>query len=718
MMSRSFACLATLALLAALALPARAQAPLFLINEDTQVRGVAFKFLDTRTFEDDQLELQIATQGPGLLDKVKRVLPLLSAAEYPFFPVELQRDVVRLRRFYRQNGFLSPSIDYGASQLDTTSNTIRIVFSIQEGPPLIIQDVGFFGPEGRYAAQLFDGEERAAWIRFRDRNTFQTGSRFTEFDLIRLQDQVLAWLKDRGYAFARVSADTTIYAATNTVDIRMQLDPGPVATIGAIQVVGNTSVADKVVLRELPFKVGDRFSASKLTQGQREVFALNLFRLAVADVPPQPRDSSVAVRLAVNEAKLRTVSAQTGYTTELGATLQGQWQHRNFFGGARTFTAGFVAESGFGARVGTGVPPPRRYRLDATLRQPYLFINGLSGSLGPFVEFRSDPLTQSTERFFDIDTRELGLRGELLYSFLPFRFTSLSYTFSRPLRLSETVTPPPDSLGPLPPEALSRLRDVYSKSIISLTARLGRVNDYLKPRRGFDVRPSLETGGAFLGSDVEYQKASIQGVVYVPVTARTHFAARLFVGRIWPRGASTDQFTQPVEDRFDEIRFYAGGANDVRGYDLNQVGPDSVRLVYARNSDGTLKRDENGNLVVSAYEFEPVGGLAKLAGNLELRMPFPGLSSAWRTAAFLDFGQVSEGSYDPSKLRYGVGGGIRYETLVGYIRLDVGFKVNPSATDLASAEDVYRFRRGEIEALPEAAFWKRVKFHLSIGQAF
>ena len=60
-------------------------------------------------------------------------MPLVSPGFYPFSPVELQKDLVRLRRFYTQSGFPRPEIAYDVT-LDADRNQVRVVFLILEGP--------------------------------------------------------------------------------------------------------------------------------------------------------------------------------------------------------------------------------------------------------------------------------------------------------------------------------------------------------------------------------------------------------------------------------------------------------------------------------------------------------------------------------------------------------------------------------------------------------
>ncbi|MCH8962826.1 MAG: BamA/TamA family outer membrane protein, partial [Bacteroidetes bacterium] len=613
---------------------AAAQAPLFLANEQTTIRSITFTFVDAERyppqFEPGTLRAQIATQRPGFWDHVEgflHFLPFFKPDTYLLDPIELQKDVVRLRRFYHQNGYLSPYIDYGTSRLDTTENTIRIVFSIEQGPPIIIQDVAFFSPDGGYATRLFEDETRERWIDFRDRTSFKTGDRYTTFDLFRIQDQVLSWLKDRGYAFARLKTETLIDSTARTADITFALDPGPLSYFSEILIEGAEQVSEEVVRRELPFEQGDLFSNKKLIQGQRELFGLNLFQVALAEVLPtvahpdslrpglQLRDSTVTVRIRVREAKLRSLTAQTGYDRARGITLSGQWAHRNFLGGARHLTLNTTALTGLPENLTsrsdeTGVP--RLFRGSIALRQPYLGSRSLSGIVEPFLVYERDPLLRNTDLILDINRRELGLNTTLIYEILPFRTVSLQYALSRATKFS-SERPRTAATG----ATIATERDSYNKSIVTLNGTLGWTNNFLNPRRGFLVRPFIERGGGLerllgLGrSGVEFFKTGVEIVAYIPVTRTINVGARLTGGRLWPTGVSNDPqllhvkgsddtvvfdrtFVQPFEDRFDPIRFYAGGSNDVRGWELGLIGPQFNRTYC--NPESQCARDENGQL--------------------------------------------------------------------------------------------------------------------------
>lgn len=671
--------------------PAAGQSRLRLVNNQTKVSKISFKFVDHQSFEESRLKAQIATAEPGFFSRLQDFLPLLDGKEYPFSPVELQKDVVRLQHFYNRNGFLHPEIDYLASQLDTTSNEIHVIFTIEEGPPVIIQDVGFFGVNGEYAFYQFEPGQRELWIKFRDNTTVRTGDRYSEFDRIRIRDEVQAWLNDRGYAFARVEAEAEIDSLRNTADLAFTVDPGPLAYFGDITVEGNNLVDSNVIIRELPFKRGDLFSNRKLSKAQQELFALSLFRVALTSIPEQPRDSTVDVLIRVRETRPRYVTAETGYGREQGVQLQGEWTHRNFLGGARTLSLNAWVHPGYFARTIEGALPIQLYRGTVVLRQPYLFSTNLSGSVAPFVEYQRSSL--------GVASREIGLNTSVLYQIFPFRTVSIQHTYSRVLQR----TPPSEA-------NIDTERDPFDKSVLSASAILGKVDDFLNPTEGFLVLPFAEAAGAVLGSAIDYIKVGTQVTGYLPLTERIQVAGRFFGGRIWLQGMSRDAFLGKVprldsllfENRFDPILFYLGGPDDLRGWNRDLAG-EKIAVRVPVTNDTT---------------YEALGGLNKIAANIELRMPFPGLGPSWRSAVFLDGGVVGDPPFSFNEAPLGAGLGIRYRTPVGYIRIDLAYKLRASFADLRSPEVVYLLRRGLLDEDPGAEFLRRFNFHINIGQAF
>jgi outer membrane protein insertion porin family len=727
--------------------PAAAQAPLVLVNYSTTVRSVRFRYVDTRTLEPAQLQQQIATTAPGFFERgwrraVFRLLPFAGeAGVYPFSPIELQKDVVRLERYYRRNGFPRPSVDYLA-RLDTTRNDVAVLFVVGEGPPLRIDSLTFAGPGGQPAVEQLAPEVQPDWRRFRDRIALQQGERLTDFRLIQLQDQALGWLLEQGYAFADVSAEARVDSVALEADVRIKMTAGPRARYGQIVVQGTESVGERVVTRELPFAPGEPFQQSELTEGQRQVFSLNLFQLAAVDVADSlsQRDAGlVGVRVLVRETDPRVVTGFAGYASAGGLTGTAQWTHRNFWGGARTFTAGLQAQTGLGA---VGQDPQIAYEARVSLRQPYLFNRYLSGSVEPFARYQDDVVERATQ---------YGLSANLLYQRGTLQTLTLSPTFSTRTVGSDSVSlVDPSTLLPGSAFAITRTQ-------LRLSGTLGRVDDALNPRRGFILRPAATAAGAFI-SDVAYGAVSLTATGFYPVGRRAGVVARLTGGYLLPFAGTNPAVPFDYLALRDAL-YFAGGTTDVRGWPTNLLGPKFIDFVAI---DTTVAFDDFaadpgvGDPVAEYYRrrysvrYRPVGGEAKLSASVQVNLPLP-LGPQWGANVFADAGRVwepAQGLYrlyeqntppefpdlptlsqwlraDAPAVRFGAGAGLQYLTTVGYVSFALGVKLNPSRFDLR--DPVAVFRAADIEdlqpgpadlSLAPEEWTKRLQFHLSIGQQF
>ncbi len=109
-----------------------------------------------------------------------------------------------------------------------------------------------------------------------------------------------------------------------------------------------------------------------------------------------------------------------------------------------------------------------------------------------------------------------------------------------------------------------------------------------------------------------------------------------------------------VRDVAASRRLYAGGAGSVRGYAYQNIGP----------------RNKNGDLI---------GGRSSFAVSGELRYR---VSDTFGLVAFVDAGNAYRSMLpDIGDLKVGVGGGIRYLTPVGPLRVDLAFPLEPGPGD-------------------------------------
>ena len=652
--------------------------PLLLIDGKTRVGSVGFRFDAGRVLDESQLRAAIALHSPGTLGRVRRALDWLPFVSGPplmrFDPRDVQKDKIRLTRLYRRQGFPDADVAYRVT-LDTASNTVAVTYTIDHGAPLRLGRIRIVGADGDPLTLAPD--LAPSWQSFEASLDRHRGVRLADATRDRLGSEVLDWLRNRGYAFARVDPEIAPDTAAAGL-LTLTVHPGPRARVGDIVLTGNRRLGRREIVRELPFHPGDRFDARRLTDGQQQLFGLDLVRLALVDVrDDQPVDSTADVRVKIDEASLRAIDGRVGYASQSGLAGDLSWQHRDFLGGARTLGADLSARTGV---LATSASREVSLGGSISLHQPYLGNRRVSGLVSPFVEYRDDHFDRSTRT--GVDLTAIWERG-------PFRTLSLRYGFS--VRKVSTargagLTGVTDLISLL--HAIDTTNVDVRTSVLTSRLSWGKIDDALNPRSGWLVRAAAEIAGPAPVSTVEYGR--IEGSVhgFLPIGKHAALVARAGIGRLWPFGRSTP--SGPDDGlasllRLRDVVFTAGGTDDVRGwstdlmgpkvpdFDVTPIGADSVRLQ-------------------SVDRYVPLGGLARWTASVELRVPMPLLGSPHGIFTFFDAGRVwiPDARFLPQGALgsiqdgvYGAAGvGLQFATPVGPLRIALGYKLDPSPLDL------------------------------------
>jgi len=697
------------------AAPASAQAPLFLINADTRVSSIHVDFPAGGTLDRDAIRQRIGLTAPGFLEKLQGTLsflPLIHSPDpHPFSPIELGRDAVRIEQLYRENGFLDTGVEYEV-RLDTTSNSVDITFRINEGRPLRLDTLDITLTGGRVS---LDSAIQNDWDAFVESMRGQVDSRLTRVDRVRLRSRPLDWMRGRGYAFATVDDMLLIDSVAATADLRLDVDPGPRTRVDSIAIEGQQSLGYNTIRREIPIRNGDWYSAASMAEGQRQVFGLGLVRLALFDIPAgQPHDSTVTLYMRVQEGRARVVSGEIGYATERGAIAQGQWEHRNFLGDARSLTVSSVANTGLLA-VNENVE--RRYGVSTSMRQPYIFDYRLSGTVGPYAEYRNDIRDESFT---------VGTDVSLLFERGAFKQVSATYGIStrhviNAPTLATSVDQPDTVLLSATPIDLGNV----ATSRLGLNMVYGEVDNALDPRHGYIARTSLEVAGPPAISSVQYGRIEGSIRAFLPLGRSSGLVGSASAGRLLPYGRSVPDSLGDVLATLLRLRdavFTAGGTGDVRGWSNGLLGPKVPDLRLVQQGD---------SVIASADRYLVLSGLARLTASIELRLPFPFLGRSGGTHLFLDGGRIwtpDDRFFDPTtphdplgqeKFFVGTGAGVEFGTIVGPLRIDLGYKLNPSPLDLRDPDAVARalVAGTPIGSVPADPL-KRWHLHIAIGRVF
>lgn len=154
----------------------------------------------------------------------------------------------------------------------------------------------------------------------------------------------------------------------------------------------------------------------------------------------------------------------------------------------------------------------------------------------------------------------------------------------------------------------------------------------LQPRRGASLQFELRGGSKQLISDINFIQARTRAKLILPFGS---------MGRLLLRGDAGATAAAPLETLPASVRYFAGGSQSVRGYAYQSLGPE----------------DANGDVI---------GGKFLLVGSIEYEHS---LTTNLSVAFFNDVGNAIDDISDP--LEHGAGLGLRWNSPIGPIRLDV-----------------------------------------------
>ena len=736
LLTRSVARLAVALLLAA---PAVAGAQ-DLACDPGDVRVDDIEFNGNATFNDAQLEAAIATTQSSRW----RRMGLPFGARRCLDRLEFQRDVLRLRLFYRQRGFYETQVDTVVTTV--SPNTIDITFNIVEGSPVVVDSMTVVGLDS-----LRDGP------RFVRSLEEMKGRRFDRQELQRRETQILDRLHDQGYARAEVLRNYEVDSLRDRANVELQFLPGRVMRIARIDVQiqpreGETiEIPEADVRRLLSLRVGEVYREQDLFRSQRDLYQLETYahveiRLAPDSLQP-PGDSLLAVRVTLIEAAMHTVRLGAGWATLDCFRAQGRFIDRNFAGDARRLEVTSRL-----SKIGVGYPldgveqlcasqvrndpfsDTVNYYAGATVRQPLLFGLRLSPSLTVFSERYSELdayLRRTSIGSVASVTRETRPRTPLTLAYqLEYgRTQAADAVFCAVFNVCELT-----AIGALTrPTRLATGRLSLSRD---------RTDNAYDPRRGDIVRLEWRHSSPFVGSDFRFNKWTGEASWYKALSSGVTFASRLQIGGVLALGAlsGAEDFVPPQE------RMYGGGPNSVRGYRQNELGPLTF-LVDTARIDSILPTGDTifvADDTIGVIRTSPTGGNALAIVNAELRMRPPFLRELLQFALFVDGGQVYNRRSETVRLdqfRWTPGVGLRIGSPVGPIRFDLAYNSyaqqrgpayvivpdqetgNPSRLRCVSPGNTLPNGFGQgcpatFTPRRDDSFFEKLTFHFSIGQAF
>ena len=581
----------------------------FTIKEWDKVRVKKVTFLGNKSIKDDELKNFMQT-------KEESYFSFLSGSGN-FKEINFQTDVERLKYLYKTRGYLQINIQNPEVTASEDKKWIFITVRLTEGPQFSVNDVSFNGE------LLFSEKEMTEKLKIKP------GETYNEENLRQDIQTLTEMYQDKGYAFANVLRTLEIVPGENKVDVVFSFEKGVIAYFGKITMKGNTKTRDKVIRRELRIHEGMMYSGSKLRISKENVNRLGFFQqesVIFNTITRKGTDNILDVEISIKERPTGQISLGAGYSTATRGFVQASVAQNNF--------------RGLGQNINLNLSYSDRQQIyNLGFTEPYLFDTKWTAGADYY---------QTVSYFIrSFAYRKHG--GDVRVGHPIFEYTRLFLTYRyEDNKVSNVIN---DGINPA----------VENGSASSLQASVIRDkrNNIFEPSNGYYASSSMEYTG--LGGTMRWLKTELEGRYYKPVWGDLVFRSRLSAQQLFK---TTDREIPRVE------KFSMGGARNMRGFGLEDIGPRR----FARNT--STNKDEIFNF----------GGLFSLLGTLEFEHPLI-KDAGLKWVAFYDAGNVFEerfGENDSYALRSNYGFGFRWFSPIGILRFEFGFPINPKPNEASN----------------------------------
>lgn len=541
------------------------------------------------------------------------------------------RDQLRIQRYYQAHGF--HRVEVSRYHLLDRDGPARVQWTINEGPPTRLVDIRLHGCESGDTRSV----PAALCETMRERLGETPGARFDEAALDADRSLLREAIQDSGFPMPAVRARASVDPTQSRAWVEFTLHPGPEGRFGVVdlELLPSTTpyTADRLP-NGLPISViydavrinrGQRYSRRVLAEARRALDELRVFGVVRLEEDPHP-DGTVDLHLRVSPARLWRLNIGGGAQIDpirpnIHATVR--FDHRNAFGDFRRlriearpllyFNNASLSPFTFGEAV-----PGASVLMEVA--RPEFFSRTELSILGNF-DLVPDPYVP-----LDAYRRQIRARvqAERRFSLSLTGTASVHFTdldvYASPLQggAQRDASNALISNDPIYRQLLAGQRYIHLEQHLTWDRR----NEAIHPTRGTLVTVNLAESLRGAGSDYSFVRMHVDARGFIPISTRLTLGLRGQLGLIV--GDSSDDPSRGGWPVPPDLRFYLGGTLSNRGYPFNRVGP------LAAIAQGAPNSGDDPNRTI------PLGGTAMWDASVELRWH----RNPWSLVTFFDVSQI------------------------------------------------------------------------------
>ncbi len=569
---------------------------------------------------------------------------------------KLDEDTERVRQAYRDRGYFKAQTSEPTTHVRDAGGLNPLTLHPSKGKRIDILMPVEEGERYKLAGITFTGNAHAANTKaLRAQFIQKDGEYFNATLFSKGLDQLRKAYGALGYINMVANPVPQIDDAKKTIILNIDIDEGKPFYVSRIEFTGNTITRDKVIRRELLLEEGQIYNSQLWDLSILRLNQLNYFETLKADQDSESRqnadDATVDLLLKLKEKGKNSIGLNGGISGLSGTFIGLNYETNNFLGLGETLSVQ--------ANVGD---LSRQISLGFT--EPYLRDKPIS--VGAQVFAQKYDFNPSKSQSTTGATGNLSAAQQSLLTNYNTSTTGLTLTASEPLRhlfaktgvtriglayslsrssvttFNQNTTNVFQSLAFRSGVAGQNQLTGIITSVLTPSYTFSSLDRAVGPHHGKDLNLSIQVAG--VGGNVKYFSPIGSYRQFFPmkglkVNREGHnvLGYRIQVAHIQGYGGEVAPPTH---------RFYSGGEQDLRGFDVRSVSPYTFipnKIEYTlTNPDGTpVPRDPSnpalGNVLIPLpiYRMVAIGGDTSLVANLEYRIP---IVSQVTFAFFTDFG--------------------------------------------------------------------------------
>lgn len=193
---------------------------------------------------------------------------------------EYADDKVAVIEHYNEQGYRDAKI-VRDTVYDINKKSLIVELDIYEGPKYYFGNINFYG-NTKYSTETLNGI-----LAIKKGDVYNKKTLLTRLEMNPNGRDIASLYLDDGYLFFNIDQQEKL-VYNDTIDLDLIMREGPQATIDRVTVRGNEKTNDKVILREIRTKPGQKFSRSEIIRTNRELSQLGYFDPEKIGVNPKP----------------------------------------------------------------------------------------------------------------------------------------------------------------------------------------------------------------------------------------------------------------------------------------------------------------------------------------------------------------------------------------------------------------------------------------------